>query len=154
MRCVPENRRVSDLTFFVTMRLNTTRAMLSGEDAAPLVLDTLSFYRRRSEIEVYGFVIMPEHMHLVVKVLSPVTLPRWMDRFKTYIAHQLRGGPIWQRGYWSEVVPSIPFLEEKLHYIHENPVKAGLVQDAADYPWSSARDYHWQATSGRIDNYR
>ena len=153
MRRVPENRRMSDLTLFVTTRLNTKRAILSGEDAAQLVLDILSFYRRRGDIEVYGFVVMPDHVHLVVKVLSPLTLPRWMNRFKSYIARQLGKGSIWQRGCWSEVVPSIPFLEEKLLYIHENPVRAGLVQDAADYPRSSARDYHWQMTSDRIDNY-
>jgi len=153
MRRVPENRCASDLTFSVTARLNTTQAKLNEKDAAQLVIETLSFYRRRGEIEVYGFVVMADHMHLVVKVLSPVTLPRWMDRFKSYIARQLGKGPIWQRGYWSEVVPGIPFLEEKLNYIHENPVRAGLVQDAADYPWSSARDYHRQAMSDRIDNY-
>jgi len=153
MRRVPENRRASDLTFFVTARMNTTRAILNEGDAAQLVLDTLSFYRQRGEIEVYGFVVMGDHVHLVVKILSPVTLPRWMNHFKSYIARQRGKGPIWQRGYWSEVVSGIPFLEEKLRYIHENPVRAGLVQDAADYPWSSARDYHRQMTSDRIDNY-
>jgi len=154
MRRVPENRSVPDTTFFVTARLNATQAKLNENDAAQLILDTLSFYRRRGEIEVYGFVVMPDHVHLVVKILPPVILPRWMNRFKSYIARGLGKGPIWQRGYWSEVVSGIPFLEEKLRYIHENPVRAGLVQDTADYPWSSARDYHRQMTSDRIDNYR
>ena len=154
MRHVPENRSVSDLTFFVTARLNTTRPLLGDADAGQLILDTLNFYRQRGEIECYGFVVMPDHIHLIVKVVAPLTLPRWMDRFKSYVARHLNKGPIWQRGYWSEVVPSIPLLEQKLRYIHENPVRAGLVREATEYVWSSASDYYLQATSDRIDNYR
>ncbi|RPH91990.1 hypothetical protein EHM69_12535 [candidate division KSB1 bacterium] len=154
MRRVPENRIVGDLTFFVTTCLKTTTRLPGSTHLGQLVLDTLNFYRQRGEIECYGFVVMPDHIHLIVKMIAPVTLPRWMNCFKSYVARQLNQGPIWQRGYWSEVVPSIPFLEQKLLYIHENPVRAGLVQDATQYPWSSAPDYHLQAVSDRIDNYR
>ena len=153
MRRVPENRLINDVTFFVTTRLNTTQTTLNDEDAAQLTLDTLSFYRQRHEVEIYGFVVMPDHVHLVVKILPPVTLPRWMNRFKSYIARQLGKGPIWQKGYWSEVIPSMKFLEQKLNYIHANPVRAGLVEEIEDYPWSSAQDYYGEATSDRIDNY-
>jgi len=154
MRHVPENREASDLTFFVTARLEIAQPVLGDAVAGQLVLDTIDFYRQRSEIECYGFVVMPDHVHLIIKVLAPVTLPRWMDKFKSYVARQLGKGPIWQRGYWSEVVPSVPFLEQKLRYIHENPVRAGLVKEAADYLFSSARDYHLQQKSERIDDYR
>jgi putative transposase len=154
VRHVPDNRGVSDLTFFVTARLNTTRRLLGDAGAGQLILDTLNFYRQRGEIECYGFVVMPDHVHLIVKIVVPLTLPRWMDRFKSYVARQLGKGPIWQRGYWSEVVPSIPLLEQKLRYIHENPVRAGLVNEATDHLFSSARDYHWQQKSDRIDDYR
>jgi putative transposase len=153
MRHVPENRDVSDMTFFVTARLNTARPLLGDAGAGQLILDTLNFYRQRGEIECYGFVVMPDHVHLITKVHAPITLPWWMNRFKSYVARQLGKGPIWQRGYWSEVVPSISLLEQRLRSIHENPVRAGLVREAAEYLWSSARDYYLEAASERIDDY-
>ena len=154
LRHVPDNRGVSDTTFFVTARLNTARPLLGDACAGQLILDTLNFYRQRGEVECYGFVVMPDHVHLMVKILAPLTLPRWVAKFKSYVARQLGKGPIWQRGYWSEVIPSVPFLEQKLRYIHENPVRAGVVNEAADYSFSSARDYHLQQKSERIDDYR
>jgi putative transposase len=154
MRRVPENRAIGGLTYFVTSRLNTNRPIFEESKCAQLILDTLNFYRKRGDIDLYGFVIMPDHVHLVVRLNGEITISWWMDRFKSYIARKLGKGPIWQQGYWSEVVPNIAFLEQKLQYIHNNPVRAEIVERAEDFEWSSARDYFCQETSDRIDCYR
>ncbi|MBU0509781.1 transposase [bacterium] len=154
MRRVPENRNVAGLAFFVTFRLISSEPLFAKGQAAQIAIEALQFYRQRGDIDLYGFAVMPDHVHMIVKMNGDVTLMWWMNRFKSYVGRQLGKGPIWQRGYWSEVVPDIPFLEQKLRYVHENPVRAGLVVSPEDYAWSSARDYLCQATSDRVDRYR
>lgn len=154
MRRVPENRDATGLTFFVTARLETKQPIFKDKGRALFVLNTLNFYRQRGDIDLYGFVIMPDHIHIIVKLNGNITLSWWMDRFKSYIGRHLGEGPIWQQGFWSEAIPDYSFLEQKLRYIHDNPVKAGLVERAEDFEWSSACDYHCQAISDRIDSYR
>lgn len=153
MRRVPENRSAAGLTFFATCALKDRRPLFSLPCNAQAVLDALQFYRAQRGIEVYGFVIMPDHIHMVVKPQAPLTLPAFMNRFKSYVAHCVSPEAIWQRGYWSEVVASDGFLRQKLIYLHENPVRAGPVQAAEDFIWSSAGDIFSGDTS-RIDPFR
>ncbi|HEY3296633.1 MAG TPA: transposase [bacterium] len=151
MRNVPANRFESDRTFFVTSTLSISRPLFADAQNAQCILDTWDFYRARSEIELYGFVVMQDHIHLIVQVLSPLTLDAWMNRFKSYVAHKINCGPMWTRSYWSEVVVNEKFLRQKLHYIHLNPVRAGLVAKPELYYWSSARDYANEAGPWRVD---
>lgn len=68
--------------------------MFANERAAQIALDSLQFFRRTKEIALYGYVIMPDHIHLIVKPLAPLTLSKFMRRFKTFIAHSLDRGSI------------------------------------------------------------
>jgi putative transposase len=154
MERVPPNRAVGGLTFFVTATLTERKPRFADVRACELVLDSLAFFRKRSEIELYGFVIMPDHVHLVVKTSEATTLPVFVRRLKTFVAHELGDGAIWKKGYWSEVVADEKHLRQKLTYIHENPVRAGLVGQATDYTWSSASDYMLSTERSRIDSWR
>ena len=153
MVCVPPNRCVPDLVFFITTGLKN-RSRLFGQSApARLVLECFQFFRANGEIELYGFVIMPDHLHVILKTKPPLTISRFVKRMKTHISHLLGHGPIWEKGYWSEVIESEAFMKQKLVYIHENPVRAGLARKPEDYPWSSAREYLCKSTSDIIDPY-
>jgi putative transposase len=104
-------------------------------------------------MDLYGFVIMPDHIHLIIKLQGAHTLPAFVRQFKTYIAHRLAKGPIWQRNYWSELIVHDRMLAQKLEYIHENPVRKGIVEHAEDYPWSSAKEYLVKDRFELIDSY-
>ena len=114
------------------------------------MLDSFRFFRENGKIELYGFVIMPDHLHAILKTKAPVTISQFVKRMKTHIAHMLGQGPIWEKGYWSEVIEGGSFMKQKLVYIHENPVRAGLVRKPEDYPWSSAKEYLCKTTSDVI----
>jgi REP element-mobilizing transposase RayT len=153
MRRVPENRSESGLTFFVTMRLKSPEPIFANPKSADLVVETIQFFRRQGEVEVYGYVVMPDHVHVLLKLLSPLTLSRWLNRFKSYVAHKLGFGTIWQRGCWSEVIDKDHFVRQKLNYIHENPVRARITETAVDYKWSSARACLEDSDSSQIDRW-
>ena len=104
-----------------------------------------------------GFVVMPDHVH--VGVWFPATgqlsqfLKKWMQRsavrikqfrrteLPQYAAHVPETDAVWQARYYAFQIYSREKLEEKLQYMHLNPVRAGLVDKAVNWQWSSARWY-------------
>jgi hypothetical protein len=68
------------------------------------------------------------------------TLPEVVRRFKNFVAKEISVGPIWSKGYWSEIISGDHLIAQKLDYVHENPVRKGLVTRAEDWRYSSARE--------------
>jgi putative transposase len=97
---------------------------------------------------VYGFVVMPEHVHLLVSEPERGTVGNAMQSLKISSAKRgkqvLQSHPpalaFWQKRYYDRNVGGKEFTE-KLRYIHRNPVRRGLVMSAVDWKWSSFRHY-------------
>jgi putative transposase len=94
-------------------------------------------------MRVYGYVIMPEHVHLLVSEPERGLLADAMHFLKLSFSKRLfRGnnhesGSFWQKRYYDRNVADEAEFKEKLGYIHRNPVERGLVKDAGDWKWSS-----------------
>jgi putative transposase len=104
-----------------------------------------------------GFVIMPDHVHAMAWFPETDQLSSFMNKWKDQTSHALKdllrtrfpnywskvheADPIWQPRYYGFNIWSRAKVEEKLHYMHENPVRAGLVEKAVLWRWSSARWY-------------
>lgn len=84
---------------------------------------------------LYAFVIMPDHCHFLVRVAPPETIGRIMNTYKSGLTFDLGISKLWQRRYHLQITA---YPDQTKHYIHQNPIKAGLVEVAEDYPWSSA----------------
>jgi putative transposase len=120
--------------------------------------------RSRFGLCVYGYVVMPEHVHLMVSEppiprLAPksgerpfdfaqsrpwATQPLLADAIhylKLSFAKRLGAGVFWQKRYYDRNVRDEREFVEKLRYIHRNPVKRGLVMNPEDWKWSSFRHY-------------
>ena len=85
-------------------------------------------------------VVMHDHVHLVVQPHESATLARILDRIKGASAHRVnrlfrRTGSIWQRESFDRMVRSEESLRKKREYVFANPVRAGLVGRAEEYPW-------------------
>ena len=150
---MPENRSLSELTFFITAGLKNRLPLFREPETAKLVMECFQFFRKNGEIELYGFAIMPDHLHVILKTKTLTTISQIVRRFKNFVAHSVGQGPIWEKGYWSEVIEGDTLLRQKLVYIHENPVRVGFVSRAEDYPWSSAREYFCRMSSEIVDPY-
>jgi REP element-mobilizing transposase RayT len=105
-----------------------------------------------------AFVVMPEHVHLLVQVPAHLTGSQLMDRLKSAWANRLldvatdrdlasldrakeslRSRTVWQRSFRGLVVEGEKMWRQKVEYIHSNPVRRGLCERPEEYPWSSAR---------------
>jgi REP-associated tyrosine transposase len=100
--------------------------------------------RQQYQLLVYGYVVMPEHVHLLVSEPERDTLARAMQSLKQSVARRLAlraADPFWQARYYDFNVWSEMKFVEKLRCIHRNPVKRGLVAQPEDWASSSFRHY-------------
>jgi len=102
---------------------------------------TLEQIRRRYVFHVFGYVVMPEHVHLLVSEPKQGTLARAIQALKTSVSKQSKQRPFWLPRYYDFNVYANPKRIEKLRYLHRNPVTRGLVAKPEDWPWSSFRHY-------------
>lgn len=136
----------------------------AGPQYAEIILDSLKFCRQRKGLILHGYVLMIDHLHLIVRHQD---LPGVMRDFKSWTAkaiaetllrdrrHDLLAGlksaathagahqdlKLWQDGYHPKAIQSDAMMQQKLDYVHANPVRKEFVGAAEDWRWSSARNY-------------
>jgi putative transposase len=106
-----------------------------------LFVEVLERMRCRFEMCVYGYVIMPEHVHLLVSEPRRKLLADAIHHLKLSFAKRLGAGVFWQKRYYDRNVRSEHEFKRVLRYIHRNPVKRGLVGEPGEWKWSSFRHY-------------
>jgi putative transposase len=132
---------------FVTFTCYHRRPNFSSPDVYDLFLDVLERMRRRFGMLVYGYVVMPEHVHLLTSEPDLGLLADALHYLKLSSAKRLicmgsvSAGAFWQKRYYDRNVRDEREFTEKLRYIHRNPVRRGLVLGPADWKWSSFRHY-------------
>src|SRR6266446_10175464 len=127
-------RRIEDRDriFFVTTNLALNVAPLVHEECE-LILSTIETHKVRSDFLLFGYVVLPTHVHLLFSPQSQNLIQIMRDlKSKTgYAIAQRRKipGPIWQERYFDTIVRQVRNFWQKLEYIHRNPVEAGLVSE-------------------------
>jgi len=115
---------------------------LQRPDIADIVVNAVREGEARfRRYELHAFVVMPNHVHLLVT--PNVTADRWLGPLKGFTAHEAnrnlnRGGRFWQVESYDHLVRGEEEFERIRGYIEGNPVSAGLVSEAERFPWSSA----------------
>lgn len=107
----------------------------SDSSIAREAIEVLYRVKRLHSFSLYGFVIMPDHCHFLMYVAWPQTISRIMNSYKSGLTFDTGIQPMWQRGFHIQVTKDVPVA---LEYIHQNPVKAKIVETPDKYPWSSA----------------
>ena len=126
---------------FVTFSCFQRKAYLGTAEARDLFEDALEKTRRRYEFDVVGYVVMPEHVHLLLSEPERESLSTALQGLKLSVTRRSPQRPFWLARYYDFNVVTEEKRREKLNYIHWNPVKRGLVDRPEDWPWSSYRFY-------------
>lgn len=108
-------------------------------------LEYLDRTRGRLGFALFAYVVMPNHVHLLLAVNGtdlPSLIRDWKSQcgFAISRARQLHA-PLWQARYFDFILRRVADFWDKFDYIHQNPVRAGLVTNANDWRWSSCRHY-------------
>jgi len=135
---------LTDRIFFVTTNLQPGAAPFSPSERT-LLLESLAAERRRKLFYLYGYVVMPSHLHLLLDP-GDQALSDLLRNYKSKAALSLvnsgtRRGPFWQPRYHDSICRHARNFGDKLEYIHNNPVEARVVTRAEDWLWSSAGWY-------------
>ena len=126
---------------FITFSCHDRLPFLASSQARTIFAQSLEKIRRRYVFFVFGYVIMPEHVHLLISEPRRGVLGRAIQALKTSVAKQSTQRPFWLVRYYDFNVHSEVKRIEKLRYIHRNPVARGLVYGPEDWQWSSFRHY-------------
>jgi putative transposase len=128
---------------FITFSCYRRQPLLASARAKGLFEQALEQARRVYRFHVTGYVIMPEHVHLLISEPERSTLARPLQAMKQSVARKLIRGRqhFWQARYYDFNVWTKRKRVDKLRYMHRNPVKRGLVEKPEDWSWSSFRHY-------------
>ena len=127
-------------TFFVTTKTAVGKRLLQSERNAELMIDVLRSLVAEHAFELHDFVVMPNHLHLLLTVGEGMTIEKAMQFVKGRFSHRLNkefgcAGEVWQRGFSEDQVLGNASMKACQRYIAENPVKAGLARSEDEYPY-------------------
>ncbi|HEU5079540.1 MAG TPA: transposase [Opitutaceae bacterium] len=117
---------------------------------AKIIVDAWKFFDRQRYL-LHAWVVMPNHVHVLFELSEAWPLSKILHSWKSWSAKRIienERGPslpagdarVWQREYFDRFIRNEEHYAAAVRYIHENPVKAGLVRKASDWEWSSAAD--------------
>ena len=126
-------------TYFVTAVTANRRRLFQVEANADLLLKTLTHYHDQGRYQIHAFVIMPDHVHVMLTPAPDVSLEKAVQYIKGGFSFRLKSKfEVWSRSFnESQILTSEKFQACKL-YIEQNPVRARLVDSAHTYSHSSA----------------
>ena len=151
--------------YFVTATIIEWKQLFAETAYANIVLNSLDWLRRNGRLMLFAFVLMPSHLHAIIKPQGR-PIDSIIQDFGSFTAHELlkqlrsdgrdnllhlfhaeRRDSRHQHSIWQDIqaknVYSVDFLREKLEYIHNNPIDKQwrLASSRAEYPYSSACFY-------------
>lgn len=134
-----------DTVYHVISRGNNRQQIFSDSRDYFRYLDLWRKYKAEMDFEVYAYVLMPNHVHWLIKTgLTPLSeiMHRTHSTYARWFNHRHeRVGHLFQNRYKSIVCDTDNYLLVLARYIHLNPVRAGLVKEILHYPWSSYPGY-------------
>ncbi len=166
-----KNKISEGYLYFLTLTVVDWVDVFSRPEYKYIIIDSLSYCQNSKGLEIYSWCLMTNHLHLIAVAKEGYNLSDILRDFKKFTSKRLinaiLGNPIesrkkwmlnrfefagkydnkikdykfWKEGNEAKEIHTVEFLEQKLNYIHENPVRAEIVVNPEDYLYSSAKDY-------------
>lgn len=128
----------------VIQRGNNREPIFAGDDDHRFYLECLQEAVERFKLNVHAYVLMTNHVHLLASPQEDVSISKTLQsvgrRYVQYFNHAYgRTGTLWEGRFKATLIDTEAYLLTCMRYIELNPVRAGMVEHPADYPWSSYR---------------
>ncbi len=166
-----EKYKISDQSkaYFLTLTIVGWLDLFTRKDYKFLIIDSLKYCQKEKGLEIFGYCLMSSHLHMIARAGEDETLSDIIRAFKKFtsisLIRAIIDGPesrkewmldyfmkeakarkntyykVWQEGNHPVEISSNKFFDEKLDYIHNNPVSEMIVEKPEDYYFSSARNY-------------
>lgn len=136
----------------IIQRGNNRQPIVADKADYELLLGLIDEHARKNEVALHAYVLMSNHFHLLATPETAEGIPQMMQAVgRRYVRHynlrHARTGTLWEGRYRSTLIQAERYLLACMVYMDLNPVRAAMVTDPAEYPWSSHRYY----VGGRAD---
>lgn len=145
---MPRERRNAPVNtvFHVTVRGNNKRVLFRRDNEYRYFIKLLVRYKKKHKFLLYHYCLMKNHVHLMIKSTVHTNLSKLMQGIELAYGHYMKKrhgciGHMWQDRFNSKIIKTDEYLLMAGLYIENNPVRAKIVFNAADYKWSSAKFY-------------
>ncbi len=140
---IPPRGRTGHGTYFITASTWEKMALLQSERSARLFIETMLQYRDQGKFSIHEFVVMPNHIHLLITPPPELSLERCLQLIKGGFSFRMKkelgyAGEIWQKSFYDHRVRDESEYQRARQYIHQNPVRRGLALSAEQFPFGSA----------------
>lgn len=161
--------------YFITCSIVGKVKIFKIPQCCKILINNLRFYRKQNDLKIFYYVIMDHHIHLIVSQSSDIS--KTIQDFKKFTAKEIISlfkstnkndilelfmllkksykkkstYQIWQEGSHPKLISSIHMLNQKIDYIHHNPVKRGFVSKPEDWYYSSARNFVGKSNPFDVD---
>lgn len=131
--------------YHIMLRGINRQDIFEDEEDVERLIETIMKYKETSKFQIYAYCIMTNHIHMLFREMEE-SISNIIKRISSsyvfwYNKKYERCGHLFQDRFKSEAVESEEYFLTVIRYIHQNPVKAGIAKSAADYKWSSFREY-------------
>ena len=136
---------------FITTTVFEWKQILTHDEIVKTIINELQYLTNLETISIISYVVMPSHIHVLFGFSKIETLSKTIQTFKSITSRQVKeskiaelkenGYKLWKPRFDDLIIKTEKQLKIKMEYIHNNPVKAGLVQKAEDWKYSSAVDW-------------
>lgn len=150
--------------YLITSSIVKGISLFAYQDISEIIIESVKYLQNKETVKVYAYVIMHNHLHMIVEGKG---LPHKMGKFKSFKArciidylklhqrnyflsqlkaykhsnHKDSEYQVWQAGVHPKLISNAKMMNQKIQYVHYNPVKAGFVECAEHWKYSSARNY-------------
>jgi putative transposase len=143
---LPDFSYVGQYQYLLTICVHLREPVFTCHSAARLVIDLFLQFASEEKFEVLAYCAMPEHVHFYVVGLEDSSdcrrlVNRWKQKTGLWWKQQSHAEALWQRGFHDRIIREGEPIDGVIRYVILNPVRAGLVADARDYPYSGASGY-------------
>lgn len=138
---------LEDYCYFLTINSYRKKTIFRSDRIKILYLQSLDYCRNKFHFKLLGFAILPNHIHLLIIPPEGRNVSDVMHHVNGVFASrynriQKQTGRVIQRRFWDHVIRNDEDFNEKLNYIHNNPIKHGLAGEFEDWQYSSWRNYY------------
>jgi len=131
---------------FITFNVHGKKPLFRNPKACSFFLHTLRYYKPQLKFQLLGYVVMEDHIHLLVRTPPDVSISGIIQKIKGAFGRKWKmmthwKGPVWQKSFFNSILHDDASFKERLNQIHNQPVAKGLSPSKTGYTYSSARVY-------------
>ncbi len=133
---------INNACYHIYARGNQKQAVFKSKEDYEFYLHQLKHYKRKHSLHIYGYCLMPNHIHIIGEPKNPGRLPRFMQCLhRSYTAYYNKKynkvGHLWQGRFKTKAITRDQYLLDCIAYVEQNPLRANLVKNIKEYEFSS-----------------